>query len=280
MKIIGLDVGEKRIGVAIADTSVKIAIPHSTILVDGSELDQIVKLMKGEGTSLLVVGLPRNSKGEETAQTKVTRLFATGLQSRGAKVKFQDESLTSVLAERRLKVRKSPYTKADIDRESATIILQDFIEGVSPQNHTEVSSPQLSSQKTPKEYQPTPEPLPNNFEENNNPRIYEPKNKRVRSKAPIVSICILALVTLLSATTLWTISQSQPISSNPLRHPFIVTPGQSTSAISEELVSEGLIKNSLAFTISARLTGANIPAGTHFLAENETTWQIIDQLSN
>lgn len=130
MKILALDVGTKRIGVARADTDTRIAIPQCTINVDGSEFDQIARLSRVYKTTLFVIGLPRNSKGEETAQSGYCRTFAKKLKSKlkDVKIAFQDESLTSVEAENRLKSRKKSYEKSEIDAEAAAIILQDFLE--------------------------------------------------------------------------------------------------------------------------------------------------------
>lgn len=130
-KILCLDVGERRIGVAVADTSVRIAVAQSTIEVDGSELNKIVKLIWLEGAILLVAGYPRNQQGEATRQTEFVENFIKQLQARDdfdTPVAFQDESLTSVLAEQRLVAQGKPYTKADIDAHAAQIILQDYIE--------------------------------------------------------------------------------------------------------------------------------------------------------
>ena len=66
---LALDVGERRIGVAIADPSVRIAVAYDTIEVDGSELEQITQLITSERVGVVVVGYPRNQAGEPTAQT-------------------------------------------------------------------------------------------------------------------------------------------------------------------------------------------------------------------
>ena len=142
MKIIGLDVGEKRIGVARADSSTRIAVPIGFINVDGSEWQEIAKLCRIHNTSYFVVGLPRSNEGNETAQSVYVRNFAKTLVERipEAKVRFQDESLTSVVAEERLKARRKAYEKGEIDAEAAAIILQDFIEGFSSRGFSEPSS--------------------------------------------------------------------------------------------------------------------------------------------
>jgi len=134
MKILGLDVGEKRIGVAKVDSSTKIALPVTTIVVDGSEWDEISKLTRIHNTNFVVLGMPRSNEGNETAQSLYVRNFAKTLVEKipGIRIKFQDETLTSVVAEERLKARKKKYEKGEIDAEAASIILQDFIETFKP----------------------------------------------------------------------------------------------------------------------------------------------------
>ena len=76
MKILGLDVGEKRIGVAKVDSDTKISIPIGFINVDGSEWQEITSLARLNNTSLFVLGLPRSNEGNETAQSLYVRNFA------------------------------------------------------------------------------------------------------------------------------------------------------------------------------------------------------------
>ena len=130
MKIIGLDIGTKRIGVAKADSATRIAVPVGYLQVDGSEWQKIAKIASLTNTNWFVLGLPRSNEGNETQQTLYVRQFAKKLTEKipGAKIRFQDESLTSVEAENRLKSRKKQYEKGDIDAEAAAIILQDFLE--------------------------------------------------------------------------------------------------------------------------------------------------------
>ncbi|MEI7539677.1 MAG: Holliday junction resolvase RuvX [Candidatus Saccharibacteria bacterium] len=126
--IVCLDVGEKRIGVAIGDNLVRIAIPFETINVDGNEIQAITEVVSNENADILVIGYPRNQSGETTKQTKFVEDFANKLSGIPAEIVFQDESLTSVIAEQQLAVHKRPYSKADIDAQAAAIILQDYIE--------------------------------------------------------------------------------------------------------------------------------------------------------
>ena len=124
---LALDVGTARIGVALADDAIRIAITHDAVEVDGQELEAIARLVVDNRIDTIVVGYPRNQAGEPTQQTKLVETFASQLTDM-APVVFQDESLTSVLAEERLKKQGGNYTKGDIDSQAAVIILEDYLE--------------------------------------------------------------------------------------------------------------------------------------------------------
>ena len=126
--LVCLDVGEKRIGVAVADTAVRIAVAFDTIAVDGEELNRIAEIVIREGAKTIIVGYPRNQQGETTAQTSYVEKFAESLAYMAEEIVFQDESLTSVMAENRLIAMKKPYSKGDIDAQAAAIILEDYME--------------------------------------------------------------------------------------------------------------------------------------------------------
>jgi putative holliday junction resolvase len=126
--LLALDVGEKRIGVAKADTAVRLAFPLTTLTADGNELQTLRELVQVHHPTALVVGYPRNQQGEATAQTRFVERFATTIEPLGVPIIYQDESLTSVVAEERLQAQGKPYTKADIDSYAAVIILTDYLE--------------------------------------------------------------------------------------------------------------------------------------------------------
>lgn len=123
-----LDIGEKRIGVAVGDNVVRIAVPFETIEVNGDEIETIAELVIKENAEVIVIGYPRNQAGEPTAQTKFVEDFAAKLSDIAPKIVFQDESLTSVIAEQQLANYGRPYSKGDIDAQAAAIILQDYLE--------------------------------------------------------------------------------------------------------------------------------------------------------
>lgn len=127
--ILALDVGEKRIGVARASVDARLARPLMTL--DHSEdIWQILAdLCDKQQASDVVVGLPRGLDGQETAQTRVARVFADTLEQRlGLAVYLQDEAVTSAQAEAELAARGKPYQKGDIDALAATYILEDFLQ--------------------------------------------------------------------------------------------------------------------------------------------------------
>lgn len=134
--VIGLDIGTRRIGVARGDVTVGIATPLAAIGNDDETFEQLKKIISQENTQTIVVGLPRNSRGEETAQSEISRQFADQLKRTvAAEVVLQDESVTSVEAERRLRGRKdfreSMLRDGTLDSEAATLILTDYLEEAS-----------------------------------------------------------------------------------------------------------------------------------------------------
>ena len=139
MRLLALDVGTKRIGIAFADTAVRIAVPRAMIPVDGNENAKILAQYRRDKANLIVAGFPRNNQGEETAQTTVVKEFVAQLsqffdqiKSGIPPIRFQDETLTSVTAEQYLTAGKHAFTRADratgrLDSEAAAIILEDFM---------------------------------------------------------------------------------------------------------------------------------------------------------
>ena len=135
---IGLDIGEKRIGVARGDLEVRFAAPLDPIMNQPDVFAKIANVFRENQAEFLVAGLPRNSKGEETKQSEFSRNFVDQLRKQFAKenmsieIYFQDESLTSVKAEEFLRVRpnfrESMLRDGTLDSEAAAIILGDFLD--------------------------------------------------------------------------------------------------------------------------------------------------------
>lgn len=127
-RIVALDVGEKRIGVATANVVARLASPLKTLDVGKDIHDQIKQLLAEQTAIALVVGLPRNLQGNDTAQTKATEAFVEELRQQiSIPVYWQDEALTSHLSEQDLQASGNTYQKGDIDALAATYILEDFL---------------------------------------------------------------------------------------------------------------------------------------------------------
>jgi putative Holliday junction resolvase len=138
-RIVGLDVGERRIGVAISDATRTLARPLTTLRttgLDGNALDvasaEIHRLSNEEdGLAGIVVGLPRHLDGRPSAMTTRIERFGARLGGRiELPVMFQDERLSSREAESRLATRERDWRarKARLDAAAAAIVLQDYLE--------------------------------------------------------------------------------------------------------------------------------------------------------
>jgi putative Holliday junction resolvase len=127
-RIVALDVGAKRIGVASAGIIARLASPLTTLIVTGTVFEDISNILAQETAALLVVGLPRGLDSQETEQTKTVRAFVADLKKQlTIPVVWQDEALTSVKSEEELRSKKSSYKREDIDALAATYILEDYL---------------------------------------------------------------------------------------------------------------------------------------------------------
>lgn len=144
--LLGLDLGERRIGVAIAETDGFAARPLVTIprgrTVD-ADAAALQALIDAHGVEALVVGLPYEAAGQEGPQAAITRAWVDAVRPRlreTLRIDFQDERLSSHLAEQRLgpmkrgrsggppsRTQRDAY-RARVDREAAAIILQDALD--------------------------------------------------------------------------------------------------------------------------------------------------------
>lgn len=126
--IIALDVGEKRVGVALANTVARLPHPLTTLVRDTNFWDALAGVLGEHQPETVVVGLPRNLEGNDTLQTQETRSFVRELEQRlGYNVHLQDEALTSKKAEQYLNKYHKTYTRADIDARAAAFILEDYL---------------------------------------------------------------------------------------------------------------------------------------------------------
>ena len=141
-RIVGLDVGERRIGVAISDSTRTLARPVAVLQVRGIDAavqvvaDQIARLAaEDDGVSSVVVGLPRRLDGSPNAMTPLVERFVAALRDlTGLPIALQDERLSSQEAESRLALREKDWRvrKRQLDAAAAAIILQDYLDMTPP----------------------------------------------------------------------------------------------------------------------------------------------------
>ncbi len=126
--ILALDIGAKRIGVAVAHAEARLASPLTTLPNSVDVYDRLAELIAIQQVSVIVVGLPRGLDGQTTGQTNYVEAFVVKLKQHvDQPIHFQDEALTSVWAEAELRARTSSHQKADVDALAAVYILDDFL---------------------------------------------------------------------------------------------------------------------------------------------------------
>ncbi len=273
MKILGLDVGEKRIGVARADSSTRIAIPCGTIEVDGTEWEQINRFVKFYDTKLFVLGLPRSNEGNETTQSLYARNFAKILAEKipDAHIRFQDESLTSIEAEKRLKARKKSYEKGEIDAEAASIILQDFIENFNEKPAEVKKDTNIVKKTADKTMLKT--------------KTAATKSKNLYKKLIPIPISLFLIILIILSGILWYRASLNPVikNCNEKRCPdliFAVNEGASVDEIANDLKAAELIQSSFFFKTFIALSHKNdtLKSGDYTLNKGLSTYQIADIL--
>lgn len=130
-KIMGLDVGKKRIGIALSDPLGYTAQPCETIQRQPEEnaIQKIKEICKNNEVKTIVVGLPKNMNGTIGEQAEDCMSFADLLKSE-FEIVFEDERLTSRQAEGILAAQGKKYTKNKglVDLKSACIILQQYLD--------------------------------------------------------------------------------------------------------------------------------------------------------
>jgi putative Holliday junction resolvase len=137
MRVLGLDVGLKRVGIAISDVSGTLARPLTTIVVTAADVvdrvaAEVCRLAaEDDGLGSVVVGMPRHLDGTPSDHTLAVERFVAALRLRvPVPVEVEDERLSSREAESRLAVRERDWKKrkARLDAAAAAVILQDHLD--------------------------------------------------------------------------------------------------------------------------------------------------------
>ena len=128
-KVMALDVGTKRIGIALSDYLQVIASPHSFIqrIPEDKAVEEIIKIAKENRVEKIVIGVPYNMDGSKGAQAEDCINFSQKIT--GFDIILEDERLTSEEAEERLRSRKVDFRKNKglVDMESACVILEQYL---------------------------------------------------------------------------------------------------------------------------------------------------------
>ncbi len=129
MKILSIDFGLKRVGLAVGDTDLKIAVPKGTIPNDERLIDKLKKIVEENKVKKIVLGLPLTPSGKEGQRAKLVREFAQNLKRSLPEIEIVlwDERYTTIEAQNRLKELPSKKRKEMIDAVSAQVILEEFL---------------------------------------------------------------------------------------------------------------------------------------------------------
>ena len=138
-RIMALDVGDRRVGIAFSDPTGTLATPFGAVERGESDVDEILRLAEREGAGAIVVGMPYTLAGERGAQAAKTSAFVRALRekARGVSVSTLDERLSTAQAKRllresdsgRRKTRRRQQDRGRTDAAAAAVILQGYLDG-------------------------------------------------------------------------------------------------------------------------------------------------------
>jgi putative holliday junction resolvase len=130
--VLGLDVGEARIGVARGEIGSPLVFGRGAIRRPARQRDavaEVAAVAAREGATLLAVGLPVRAQGGDSAQTQRVRAFGAALAAAGLEVAWVDERFTTAFAQQQLRAGGGRrHAKGAIDEAAAIAILQTFLE--------------------------------------------------------------------------------------------------------------------------------------------------------
>lgn len=134
-RILAIDYGDVRVGLALSDLTCTIARPFKTLNYNDMDdlLNQLFEISEENKVNKIVVGIPYNMKGDDTKQTTKVRDFVSILEDKiGYKVDLIDERLTSSEAEKFMHQMniKTGFNKDRIDKIAASIILQEYLDTI------------------------------------------------------------------------------------------------------------------------------------------------------
>jgi putative Holliday junction resolvase len=131
MSVLGLDVGEKRIGVALAQGSIAVPLTVIQRVEEEVDLQKVISMAHEHSVDIIVVGLPRSMDGSIGAQAEIVLELAAALGNiTNIPVDTYDERLSTVEAERLMREAgtKRGKRKQNVDAMAAAVILQGYID--------------------------------------------------------------------------------------------------------------------------------------------------------
>ncbi|MGK9367679.1 Holliday junction resolvase RuvX [Melioribacter sp. Ez-97] len=131
-RIMSIDYGEKRVGIAVTDPLNIFAYPLTTLDNDANLTANILKLIAEYNVTKIIIGNPLKENGEESKVSPVVKEFSRKLQSAtGIDIELVDERYTSNIAQRRIiesvPTKKKRRDKGLIDKNAAAILLEDYL---------------------------------------------------------------------------------------------------------------------------------------------------------
>ncbi|MFQ6606413.1 MAG: Holliday junction resolvase RuvX [Fidelibacterota bacterium] len=131
-RVLGVDYGDRRIGLALSDPLHWFASPFRTLRNEGAEkvVNMLKTIIEEQDVEQVVVGIPKGMQDQETPQTRKVLAFVTYLKQQGIPVLLEDERLSSVSARRVLQEKKikTGHAKGLVDRTAAAIVLQQYLD--------------------------------------------------------------------------------------------------------------------------------------------------------
>ena len=131
-RLLAIDYGARRVGLALSDPLKMIASPYRTIINNNITIliEEIETIIAAEDVELTIIGLPLGMAGQKTEQTKKVEEFVDKLTNRGIIIKYEDERWSSVAAKRSMKEQniKSGHNKDLVDQTAAAIFLQQYLD--------------------------------------------------------------------------------------------------------------------------------------------------------
>ncbi len=257
--LLSLDIGEKRIGVALADMDAPFPAPLTTLEASEHLATEFAAILKKNYVTAVVIGLPRNQSGERTAQTDRVEQIAQLLNiPKEIPTYWQDESLTSVKAQEELERRKKPYAKAAVDALAATYILEDFIRTQASAQPAGPIEHVTSSKKN---------------------KLKKTKKKRIALKIFLALISLAVLV--IAGSVAWYTRAISGRTSDDVYSVITVKSGSGTKQIAADLAKNNVIRSADAFSLYVKLNGVNnLQAGVYRLSSKQSVKSIVETIES